>query len=254
MCLNRFTLSILWILVFVGTCSFSHLHAAQVDDIVRRALKRDEEARKGRKKYLYDLTVEIQKLNRDGKVRGREKSQAVVEPQDQIYYPKYAEDAASEASDKKQMHDTQKRMAVMNLKKLAPRFKFNLAGTETVNGISCYVVRFSPKPNQPYDSKEEKVVNQLHGTFWIDQQHYSIIKSSGSLQKPVSVIALIAQMRELSFVYRTSQLPNGEFGPASFQLLYDVQTPVSYVRRRELSEMGNYRLKNKRPSSVAQVD
>ena len=235
------------LLILIGALALlpvSDAHALKVDEIVRRALKQDEQARKVRKRYLYDLTVEIQKLGRDGHVRGRDVSRAVVEPQDQVFYPISAEDGAQTA-DKKKMRETQKRMAVMDLKKLAPRFKFALAGTETVQGATCYIIRFTPKPNQPYDSKEEKVVNQLHGAFWIDRQTFSIVKSSGSLKKAVSVVPLIANMRELSFVYKTARLPNQTFAPASFQLLYDMQTPVSYVRRREVSHMANYRSKEK---------
>lgn len=139
----------------------------------------------------------------------------------------------------------------MDLKKLAPRFNLSRENDQTVEGKDCHVIRFSPKSDQPYDSREEKVVNALTGKFYIAKDDFSIVRSKGKLTEPVSVAWVFATMREVHFKYDAAPLPDGNFAPARFELLYDLQAALAYRRRLQISTMQNYRLTS--PSPVAQA-
>lgn len=208
-----------------------------MQEIVSRALAQDVALREVHQGYLYDFILTVEKLDGAGRVTNSHKTETTMRTQKEISYEvETIEDPAA----RKRVHKAQKTMAVMNLKKLAPRFELSLAGEETIQDIPCYKVHFAPKKNQPYDSREEKVVNALEGDFWIAQDSSNIIRSQGNLHHPVEIAWFFATMKKLNFEYVTQQI-SGEPFPARFNLSYDVQAAMVLVRRHEISEMKNYR-------------
>ncbi len=131
-------------------------------------------------------------------------------------------------------------MAAMNLRRLAPRFRYALAGEETVRGRACYVIAFSPKGGQPADTREEKIMNNLHGRYWIDKSTSEILQGEGSLAGPVTV-ALLASVTRTDFRLRTQTLPNGEVGPSEFLLDVAVSAPLYSFRQRQTNRLEHWR-------------
>ena len=215
--------------------------------LVEKALERDRELRERRLAYEFELTARTEKMDRNNRVLKDETVTAVVRPQAEIRYEvelkpgDMVEDGSRTEKNRKQLRDSEKVMAVMDLKKLAPRFILKREKDETVRGLRCRVVSFKPKPGQPYDSREEKIINALQGRFWLHPDDASIVQSEARLPAPVAVAWVFASMRELSFRYESMELPNGDTGPARFTLLFDLQTGPVYKRFRQTSEMRNYR-------------
>ena len=46
-------------------------------------------------------------------------------------------------------------------------------------------IDFLPKPDMPYDNREEKVLNNTGGHIWASKADYSLIRNEGSLMRPV---------------------------------------------------------------------
>lgn len=216
-----------------------------LDEIVKKALDADEKLRAERQRYEFDYTVTTEKLDEENdEVWDSHTAKGILKPGRENRFASPLDEPDKELSERdvRRMKDSDKAFRTMKLKKLAPRFDLTLKGTEEVRGIPCYAIEFHPKQGQPYDSREEKVINALEGTFWVDQKSYAIVKSKARLPKPVSVAWVFATMRELEFEYSTQELPNGAIGPHRFDLFYHLQVTMTYRRRKQLSLMEDYRL------------
>ena len=131
-------------------------------------------------------------------------------------------------------------LAVMNLRKLSPRYTFAPAGSAPLRGHDCLVFTFRPKPNQPAATREEKVVNNLQGRYWIDRNTFEIIQVEGSLASPVSV-ALIASVTRMDFKFHSQTLPDGEVAPLDFSVTLAEKAPFYDFRQRQTTTMEKWR-------------
>jgi|GEM_PF-4933884 len=228
--------------VLMAISAFAEL---STDEIVARALGQDQRMREYRSTLAYSISVEEKKLDRSNKEYSSKTGTATILPGGQISYAIQIDlsDAPPQTTDaQKKVRDSQKYMAVMDFRKLAPKFILTMLGHEKVDGRDCYVLSFSPKENQKASTVEERVVNELAGKFWIDSKSFSVVKAEGKLTKPVSVAWFLATMKELEFSFSTVKLPDGDLGPGEFTLLYDIQTLLRYSRRKQISKMSDYRV------------
>lgn len=71
---------------------------------------------------------------------------------------------------------------------LVNRFKFTLAGTETVNSRPAFVIDFVPvKKDLPEHNLKDRFINKAAGRVWVDAQDYALVKADLHLTKPVDV-------------------------------------------------------------------
>ena len=140
--------------------------------------------------------------------------------------------------------ETQKasREEPFELLKILDHYNYNLEGEETVDGVPCYKIGFTPKPDMPYDNREEKVLNAVAGHLWASTKDYSLIRNEGALLHPVSVAWIFASLREMEFHFDTMSLPNGDPGPKVEQYRYLVSIPFLTLHERDTRRMSNYRL------------
>lgn len=226
----------------------------KVDEIVAKVLKRDEELSKLQEEMEFDLVLTHEKLDRDNTVISTREAKVRIQPGGESAYQQVVGAAGTDDSgkpleekDQKNVNDAQNAMKQMKLRKLAPRFDIALEGAGREQGLDCWILKYTPKPGQTAQSREEKIINQLSGKFWVSKADYSIVKSVGKLTGPVSIAWFMAKMRELEFDYYTLPLASGNRMPARFEMSFDLQVPMSYVRRRQVSVMENYRKPVKSP-------
>lgn len=206
------------------------------DEIIQRAISRDEVLRRERQRYECDVNVKTEKLDAKGTVTSSKALNATMRPTRQISF-------GGELQSERQGRDyteARKFMAVLDLQKLAPRFQLSRDPDAEAAGRNCFVVSYRPRPGQAYDTREEKVINSLNGRFWIAKDDFSIVQSEGTLMQPVTV-ALIASVYRLDFQYRSMPLPTGETAPACFQVNLAVRAPLYDLRQRQTSTISNYR-------------
>jgi len=228
-------------------CSSVSAGDPPVEDIVAKVLKRDEELAKTQAQLAFNLDLVHQKLDRTNQILGTREAKVRITPGGNTAYQQVVGAANTdesgkplEAKDQKNVKDARNAMKQMNLRRLASRFDIALDGSESRDGVDCWVLKFSPKKGQPYESREEKIINQLGGRFWVAKSDYSIVGSEGKLTQPVSIAWVMATMNELEFEYRTQPFGQGERLPAKFDMLIDVQVPLTYIRRRQISVMDGY--------------
>ena len=209
-------------------------------EIVQRAVANDELRRQHRLGLESDQTITTERLDETGKVF-KTKTVHVLHRESREFVYSADVDSTSESAGKD--GDTAKAqhlLSVMNLRKLAPRFRFTLAGEDRVRGRACFVVAYAPKGGQTPNTREEKVINNLHGRYWIDRDTFEILQGEGSLASPVTV-GLIASVTRMDFRFHSQTLPSGEAGPSDFSVDLTIKAPLYFYRQRQTSTLTNWR-------------
>lgn len=211
------------------------------DEIVQRAVANDELRREHRLGSECDQVITTERLHEAGDVFKTKTVRIVHRERPEASTASEAQaDPDNSAWKDGDTVKAEHRVAVMNLRKLAPRFQYTLAAEGSVRGRACYVIEYSPRAGQPAATREEKVINQLHGRFSIDKQTFEILQGEGALAAPVGV-ALLTAVTRLDFAFHTQPILGGEAGPADFNLDLTITSPFHFYRQRQLSRLENWR-------------
>ena len=246
-----------------------------VDQIIKNAIRRDEELRELREGFTYHLKLVTERLDDDNKVIP-DKTKTVtakIKPGKDITFSadfnddskdngnssssqtsyagatggrglKSSQKKSSDDDDddsNKDVEDAKKVNAMLDMGKIAPRFKYSRMTDETLRNRNCYVIKFSPKKDQPFASREEKVINKVGGTIWIDQNDFSIVQTKGKLTEEVDVAWFLATMKGLDFNYQTSELSNLNIPvPSNFFMNFDLNIMGYRMAQRQTSVMDDY--------------
>ena len=131
---------------------------------------------------------------------------------------------------------------------LYPRFDYVMDGRETVGGVPCYRIKYTPKAGaQPAKSREEKILNRMHGTMWITvgsgrPDDHTIIRNEGELPAPVQLAWVFAVAEQVKVSYRAAKLPNGDFGPSRISLFYKISLPFGIMSSRQVHTFTDWAL------------
>lgn len=209
-------------------------------------IARDAQTQQELRKMTYDEHVLTERLDASGKVTQHQDLQLIVQPgaKQELQVVSVRGDnlpADPDAATRQaQGKETQRRQQTLDLKSLATRFDLTLQGTSNDLGAQAYIVAFEPKPNQPYHSQTEKVLNQLHGRIWVRASDDTILRTEATLLHPVQVAWIFASVTKLDFHY---ELPPGgsEYGPAWLQTSVEVDAPLIRIVQRQRVDMDHFR-------------
>jgi hypothetical protein len=202
--------------------------------IVTQVFKRDKELQERRKAFDYNLDTIRQKLDSHQVVIETEEQKSVVLGDHRPEYWSKKDEKGIEPEGKKQPDEA------FNLLKVLDHFDYAMEGTEKINQVDCYKIRFTPKPDMPYHSREEKVTNAIAGHLWASVQDYSLVQNEGTLTHPVAVGWIFATLREMEFRYESQTLPNGDPGPKRVSYRYLVNIPFGQIHERRIRTMSDY--------------
>jgi hypothetical protein len=206
------------------------------EEIVNRIGARDKQLVERRKAFDYDIAITREKLNSDNSVSSTEHDSSIVVGG---RGPGYGTRTMSEDPNDEARKTSKEEP--FELLKIVDHYNYTLEGIETVDGVECYKIAFTPKPNMPYDNREEKVLNNVAGHIWASTQDFSLIKNEGSLLRPVSVAWIFASLHEMQFHFDAKRMPNGDYGPGRLQYQYLVSIPFMDLHERDTRLMSNYR-------------
>jgi hypothetical protein len=252
-----------------------------VDQIIQNAIRRDDELRELREEFTYQLKLVTQRLDDDNKVIP-DKTKTVtakIKPGKDITFSADFNDDSKDTDSSSQkttyagatggrglqskqkksddddddsnkdVEDAKKVNAMLDMGKIAPRFKYVRMPDQTLRDRPCFVIKFSPKPDQPFNSREEKVINKVGGTIWIDQNDFSIIQTKGKLTEEVDVAWFLATMKGMDFNYETSELSSINIPvPSGFFMSFDLNIMGYRMAQKQVSQMTDYQPAS--PSSV----
>ena len=206
------------------------------DEVISRVAARDKLLVQRRKAFDYDIEITRDKLDSNRAVVSTQREKAVVSGDRP---PSYGTRPAER--DPEQEAQKTSREEPFELLKIIDHYTYTLEGEETVDGVDCYKIGFTPKPDMPYDNREEKVLNNVSGHIWASKEDYSLIRNEGSLMRPVSVAWIFATLTEMEFHFDAMRMPNGDFGPGRLQYRYRVTIPFMELHERDTRIMSNYR-------------
>lgn len=203
--------------------------------LVQKMVARDKVLVQRRAGYTYTVVETREKLDSDGKTLASSDVRMEVTG---TKSPDYGTRSGQgvEASLKQAAREEP-----FNILHILSHYHFTMAGDDVWNGVPCYKVHFTPRDNQPYDNREEKVANGLQGDFWVAKADYSLMHNTGSLVAPVSVAWFFASVHELNFDFDAMKLPNGDFGPGRIQYSFRVALPFFGIHERHTRIYSNYR-------------
>ncbi len=244
-----------------------------VSEIIQNAIRRDEELRDLRQDFMYQLKVVTERLDDDNRVipdKTKTVSAKIKPGKDITYSADFNDDSDSKSDNSsgkskvagvgagrglrggggddddddekdKQMEDAKKVNAMLDMAKIAPRYNYQRLNDETIRDRRCFVIKFTPKKDQPFSSREEKVINKVGGLIWIDQKDFSIIQTKGKLTEEVDVAWFLATMKGLDFNYQTSELGLADIPvPADFSMNFDLNIMGYRMAQRQKSSMTDY--------------
>ena len=206
------------------------------DEIIKQVVARDKMLVDRRKAFDYDMKITRDKLDDKQKVVSTENETVTVAGDRR---PGYGTRTAS--SDPEQEAQKTSREEPFELLKIIDHYTYTLEGQETVNGVECYKIAFTPKPNLTYSNREEKVLNNVSGHIWASVLDFSVIRNEGSIMRPVSVAWIFATLREMEFHFDAMRMPNGDYGPGHLQYRYLVGIPFTHLHERDTRVISNYR-------------
>ena len=213
--------------------------------IIQQVIARDDANQKALQSMEYQESLKTERLDGSGQVTRQQSLRMIVRPgssrEIQVLsekgddMPTNPDEAALQAQGK----EAKKGEIHFALKDMANRFDITLVGTGVLQGQSVYIVRFDPKPDQPYRDQTEKVLNHLHGRIWISTRDYSVLKTDGSLAQPVEIAWIFAEVSAVDFHYELNNTEGG-MGPARIQTSVRVDAPFITIRQRMTVDMDQF--------------
>jgi hypothetical protein len=223
---------IFWILVATTVVLRADLPSGE--DLIRKISARDKELVQRRRAFDYDIAITREKLNDDDSVASTETEKVTMRGNIAPSYHTRDDKPEEEAKQ-------QSREEPFELLKIIDHYTYTVEGEETVDGVDCWRIHFVPKPDMPYDNREEKVLNNTSGYIWASKADYSLIRNEGSLMHPVSVAWIFATLEKMSFRFDALRMPNGDYGPGRLVYSYLVDVPFFDMHERDTRAMSNYR-------------
>jgi hypothetical protein len=208
--------------------------APSAEALIQKIVARDRELVARRRAFDYDIAITREKLDEDGKVTSEAREDLTMRGDQRPGYQTRSSDPDTEAKN-------QSREEPFELLKIIDHYTYTLEGEETVDGVLCHRIAFTPKPDLPYANREEKVLNNVSGHIWAAVSDCSVIRNEGSLLRPVSVAWIFATLRVMQFHFDSVQLPNGDYGPGRLQYEYLVDIPFFQLHERDTRAMSHYR-------------
>lgn len=224
-----------FILLLFGILPFLPVYADEpAETLVLKMVDRDKVLSQHRSIYTYTVGETREKLDGDGKVTSTDYNEVQIRADKSPDYGTRT-GRGMEADLKKASKEEP-----FNILQIISHYNYKLIGKEDVGGVPCYKIKFTPKENQPYRNREEKVSNELAGFLWIAKSDYSLVQNTGALTKPVSVAWFFATLTEMEFLFETKTLPNGEPGPSRIQYRFRVKVPFMLIHERHTRVMKDY--------------
>jgi hypothetical protein len=211
--------------------------APSAREIIDRVAAQDKILREHRGAFNVQLTITREKLDDNDRVTTTHVEHMVFSGDNRPSFGTRSSSGAPEAEAKKASQEEPFEML-----KIIDHYDYKLEGQEIADGILCYKIAFTPKPDMPYDNREEKVLNAVSGYIWASTKDFSLVRNEGSLMHPLSVAWIFATLEKMDFSFDAQPMPNGDYAPREEQYSYLVSIPFFTLHERDIRQFSDYRL------------
>ncbi len=191
------------------------------DEIIQRTLKQAKWVEKQDlwNKFGFDRRTVVKQLGKDGKLK--ELKELWYEADEKTNYPRLKmvkinglpltgaalqaqiaeESKTHKALSPKRGHPKRDPGEIALSAEVVDRYHFERTGVELVDGREAYVLSFNPRAaSLPTGDLVDHLLNELHGTLWIDREDFEIARAEIRLRTEVKLWAgLLAALRKFTF-------------------------------------------------------
>jgi len=232
-------------------------------EIVQKALERakSSDARVTSHDYLYNRHTVNETLDDQGRPRERKEKLFEVQLQSGLSHQKLIElngqpipeDELKKQSER-ELAQRQKQPADAKPQKvwsdteslltsdLVEKYNFTLAGVKQLNGRDTYVLAFQPKSHLPVHKFNDRVLNHVGGTIWIDALEFEVARVQARLQSEVTLWGgMLGTVRTGSYTVERTRLPDGAWFDRFSRGVFEGRKLLEPMLIRTRCEFSNFR-------------
>jgi hypothetical protein len=172
------------------------------------------------------------------KVEGRELTDAELKKEDQ-----------REAAFQKRLSGRDPKKAVAQrealiTQELVDRYQYQALRREAIHGRQTVVVSFEAKPGKSDDSIQDRVLNRLAGTIWVDEATADVARLEVHLTKGFSmgIFGVLGSIKDCRMDLASTPMPDGTWLPEKTNLSLSARMLLSGVRFQMEETSSNYAL------------
>lgn len=123
------------------------------------------------------------------------------------------------------------------------RFQNHVIGTEQISGRTAYKVTFLPRSDikLPEKKRMDRFINRLEGTMWLDTETYALLKLDMHLTEPVSILGVMANIRQLDLRMLQAMVAPDVFAPQEIEMRIDGRKLFSAMRLHQSVQFKDFR-------------
>lgn len=232
--------------------------------VVQRALERAMAMEKSevRSQYVFTLTTSVEDLDAKGKLKSRKEkiyearlnngwtrlkllringenltpAQLRHEEEKDLRVRQQATQTASPlGSDRRESFFTPE---------LTRRYRFALKGRETIRGRPAYVLAFFPRGNGlPMKAAPDRLLNQMSGTIWIDEEELEVVQADCQLDDEVHLWGgILASLKKLDCHLARVRVAEGIWFNQSFTAFLEGRKLADPFHMRVQSQSIDFRI------------
>jgi hypothetical protein len=128
-------------------------------------------------------------------------------------------------------------------KSLVDRFAYQVESRDTIDHRPALMLSFSPKPGSQDKTVEDRVLNRLAGTLWVDEQDWEISRLKVGLTADLSLgwFGMVGSIKQLDIQFQQTRLPEGVWVPQKQTFVLRGRKVFSSMRYRTVEESSKFR-------------
>jgi len=237
------------------------------DEIMQKAVERAQRAKgqQERPSYTYKKSTITEELDASGKVKERKEKLYEVVVDSGLTYLKLVEVNGKslppdelKKQEERELRDREKlaQKKTSNggddrenflTRELVAKYDFAIVDKRLINNRPAYVLAFQPKPGLAIKQAADRLLNQLIGKLWIDEQEFEIARIEIRLQSEVTLWGgVLASLKRFTFTLGRTRLEDGVWFNTASTGDFEGRKLLDSARIRTQSESTNFRRVNGR--------
>ena len=229
--------------------------------IIQRLIARAHanEERHADARYTYTQQTVMDTLDGKGAVKKREVRDSIAVPiSGQLYLRQVRKNGKPlEGRDLKEEHERERKFRekmtrpkgdqkdegeVEFNESLFNKYRFTLEGEETLNGRISFVLDFEPRSKGlPIRRRIDRLLNELKGRLWVDEQDYDLAKMDAHLLMQVNAWGgFLATIRTFNLHYEQTRMADATWLPQTAQGTIEGRIVLKWLNVRFDQKSSNY--------------
>jgi len=205
----------------------THLSA---DEVMQKAVERAQRAtvQKDRRNYTYKKSTVTEELDAKGKVKERKEKLYEAVVASGLTYLKLVKVNGKDLppgelkkQEERELKDREKLAQKKTAnggddrenfltRELVAKYDFAIVDRRSINDRPAYLLTFQPKSGSPLKQAADRLLNQLAGKIWIDEQEFEIARAEIHLQSEVTLWGgVLASLKRFTFTLGRTRLEDG---------------------------------------------